>query len=145
MKGMFPLVSQNPRGGPPGARSGPGERRPAMSANPEPASIHDVEEQLQPIPESSRTTNVSGQFWIWCGANIAPINWVLGALGINLGLGLSDTLLVLILGNLIGMGLFGLFVLLGQRTGVTGMVLGRAAFGRRGRSEERRVGKECRS
>jgi NCS1 nucleoside transporter family len=103
-----------------------------MSANPEPTSIHDVEEQLQPIPESSRTTNVSGQFWIWCGANIAPINWVLGALGINLGLGLSDTLVVLVLGNLIGMGLFGLFVLLGQRTGVTGMVLGRAAFGRRG-------------
>jgi NCS1 nucleoside transporter family len=101
-------------------------------ANPEPASIQDVEEQLQPIPESSRTTKVSGQFWIWCGANIAPINWVLGALGINLSLGLSDTLLVLVLGNLIGMGLFGLFVLLGQRTGVTGMVLGRAAFGRRG-------------
>jgi NCS1 nucleoside transporter family len=103
-----------------------------MSANPEPASIHDVEEQLQPIPESSRTTNVSGQFWIWCGANIAPINWVLGALGVNLGLGLSDTLTVLILGNLIGMSLFGLFVLMGQRTGVTGMVLSRAAFGRRG-------------
>ena len=103
-----------------------------MSANPEPASIHDVEEQLQPIPESSRTTNVSGQFWIWCGANIAPINWVLGALGINLGLGLADTLTVLILGNLIGMAVFGLFVLMGQRTGVTGMVLSRGAFGRRG-------------
>jgi NCS1 nucleoside transporter family len=101
-------------------------------ADPEAASIHDVEEQLQPIPESSRTTKVSGQFWIWCGANIAPINWVLGALGINLGLGLSDTLVVLILGNLIGMSLFGLFVLMGQKTGVTGMVLGRAAFGRRG-------------
>jgi NCS1 nucleoside transporter family len=103
-----------------------------MSANPEPASIHDVEEQLQPIPESSRTTNVSGQFWIWCGANIAPSTWVLGALGVNLGLGLSDTLTVLILGNLIGMSLFGLFVLMGQKTGVTGMVLSRAAFGRRG-------------
>lgn len=30
------------------------------------------------------------------------------------------------------MALFGLFVLLGQRTGATGMVLSRAAFGRRG-------------
>ena len=30
------------------------------------------------------------------------------------------------------MALFGLFVLMGQRTGVTGMVLSRAAFGRRG-------------
>jgi NCS1 nucleoside transporter family len=103
-----------------------------MSAQTEPASIHDVEEQLQPVPESSRTSKVSGQFWIWCGANIAPINWVLGALGVNLGLGLRDTLIVLILGNLIGMAIFGIFVLMGQTTGVTGMVLGRAAFGRRG-------------
>lgn len=92
----------------------------------------DLEEVLQPIPERARTTRVSGQFWIWAGANIAPINWVLGALGIHLGLGLADTLIVLVAGNLIGMALFGLFVLLGQRTGVTGMVLSRAAFGRRG-------------
>lgn len=96
------------------------------------AGGNELEESLQPIPERARTTKVSGQFWIWAGANIAPINWVLGALGINLGLGLSDTVIVLVVGNLIGMALFGLFVLLGQRTGVTGMVLSRAAFGRRG-------------
>jgi nucleobase:cation symporter-1, NCS1 family len=93
---------------------------------------HDVEQVLQPIAEADRTESVSGQFWIWCGANIAPINWVLGALGINLGLGLRDTLIVLVAGNAIGMAVFGLFVLMGQRTGVTGMVLSRAAFGRRG-------------
>ncbi|WP_426715192.1 cytosine permease, partial [Campylobacter coli] len=75
---------------------------------------------------------VSGQFWIWAGANLAPINWVLGALGIHLGLGFADTVIVLVLGNLIGMLLFGCFVLLGQKTGATGMVLARAAFGRRG-------------
>lgn len=100
-----------------------------MATNSQP---EDLEEVLQPIEEQARTTKVSGQFWIWAGANIAPINWVLGALGINLGLGLADTLIVLVAGNLVGMLLFGLFVLLGQRTGVTGMVLSRAAFGRRG-------------
>src|SRR4051812_9303504 len=106
---------------------------PSMTASPhETTSIHEVEQHLQPIPESARTNRVSGQFWIWCGANIAPINWVLGALGVGLGLGLADTLTVLILGNLIGMSIFGLFVLMGQKTGVTGMVLSRAAFGRRG-------------
>lgn len=94
--------------------------------------IHQIEEVLQPIPEEVRTTRVSGQFWIWAGANIAPINWVLGALGIGLGLGLRDTLIVLIAGNVVGMALFGIFVLIGQQTGVTGMVLSRAAFGRRG-------------
>ncbi len=92
----------------------------------------DYEASLQPIPESARTQKVSGQFWIWAGANLAPINWVLGALGIHLGLGLGDTVFVLVLGNLIGMLLFGCFALLGQQTGATAMVQSRAAFGRRG-------------
>lgn len=87
---------------------------------------------LQPIPESVRTTKLSGQFWIWAGANVAPINWILGALGIHLGLGFADTITVLIVGNVIGMLGFGFFVLLGQKTGATGMLLARGAFGRRG-------------
>ncbi|MCU1404727.1 MAG: cytosine permease, partial [Glaciihabitans sp.] len=95
-------------------------------------STHDVEESLQPIPTGQRTARMSGQFWIWAGANIAPINWVLGALGNQMGLGLWDTMTVLIIGNAVGMSVFGLFVLLGQRTGVTGLVLSRAVFGRRG-------------
>ncbi|MBZ4014486.1 cytosine permease [Streptomyces purpurogeneiscleroticus] len=108
----------------------PGSSRPASGT---PTTVmNDVEAMLRPVPEEARSGSVAGQFWIWCGANIAPINWVLGALGIHIGLGLADTLIVLVVGNLIGMALFGLFVLLGQRTGVTGMVLGRAAFGRRG-------------
>ena len=57
---------------------------------------------------------------------------MLGALGIQLGLGICRHVTVLVLGNLIGMLLFGLFVLLGQKTGATGMVLARAVFGRRG-------------
>jgi NCS1 family nucleobase:cation symporter-1 len=96
------------------------------------SSTVEVEDVLQPIPESARTTKLSGQFWIWAGANVAPINWILGALGIQLGLGLRDTLIVLIVGNLIGMAGFGFFVILGQRTGATGMLLARGAFGRRG-------------
>lgn len=97
------------------------------------AGSHDnLEEHLQVIPEDARTTKVGGQFWIWAGANIAPINWVLGALGIKLGLGLWDTVVVIAVGNFIGMSMFGFFVLLGQRTGLTGMVLSRAAFGRKG-------------
>jgi NCS1 nucleoside transporter family len=90
------------------------------------------EHSLSPVPEEARTSKASHQFWIWAGANIAPINWVLGALGIYIGLSLSDVVLVLVVGNLIGMGVFGFFVLMGQRTGVTQMVLSRSAFGRRG-------------
>lgn len=90
------------------------------------------EHSLSPVPDEARTSKASHQFWIWAGANIAPINWVLGALGIYIGLSLSDVVLVLLVGNLVGMGVFGFFVLMGQRTGVTQMVLSRSAFGRRG-------------
>ncbi|MDP9491015.1 MAG: cytosine permease, partial [Actinomycetota bacterium] len=63
---------------------------------------------IQPIPAEDRTSTPWQQFWIWGGANLAPINWVLGALGIILGLSLVETLLVLVIGNLVGCALFGL-------------------------------------
>lgn len=102
-----------------------------MTAHSAPDSAYD-EHALDPVPEGARESTAMQQFWIWAGANIAPINWVLGALGIVLGLGFADTVLVLVLGNLVGMAVFGFFVLMGQRTGVSQMVLTRSAFGRRG-------------
>jgi NCS1 family nucleobase:cation symporter-1 len=106
------------------------------SETPTTAHAHAVQEEVEhyllPVPDEARTSTAAAQFWIWTGANIAPINWVLGALGIALGLGLSDVIVVLVLGNIIGMAVFGFFVLMGQRTGVSQMVLARASFGRRG-------------
>jgi len=90
------------------------------------------EHGIEPIPADDRTSTPLQQFWIWAGANLAPINWVLGALGIILGLSLVETLLVLVIGNLVGCTLFGFFCIMGHRTGVNQMVLSRAAFGRRG-------------
>jgi nucleobase:cation symporter-1, NCS1 family len=87
---------------------------------------------IDPVPEEYRDATPLQQFWIWAGANIAPINWVLGALGIVLGLGFWDTVLTLAVGNVLGVLLFGAFVLMGQRTGVTQMVLSRSPLGRRG-------------
>jgi NCS1 nucleoside transporter family len=87
---------------------------------------------VNPLPADARDSTTWEQFWIWTGANIAPINWVLGALGVTLGLSLVETLLVVTIGNLVGCAIFGLFNLMGHRTGVNQMLLGRAAFGRRG-------------
>src|SRR3954466_12211089 len=87
---------------------------------------------IEPIRVEDRTSTPWQQFWIWAGANIAPINWILGALGIILGLSLVETLLVLVIGNVVGCAFFGLFCVMGHRTGVNQMVLSRAAYGRRG-------------
>ena len=80
----------------------------------------------------SRDSTPAEQFWIWFGANLAPINWVLGGLGIALGLTLLETVVVVAVGNVLGCALFGLFNVIGHRTAVNQMVLGRAPFGRRG-------------
>jgi nucleobase:cation symporter-1, NCS1 family len=90
------------------------------------------EHGIAPVRPEDRTSTPARQFWIWAGANIAPINWILGALGIILGLSLVETILVLVIGNIVGCAFFGLFCVIGHRTGVNMMVLSRTAFGRRG-------------
>lgn len=87
---------------------------------------------VAPVPLYERDSTGPRQMWIWAGANIAPINWILGALGVILGLGLWETIAVIVLGNLVGVGLFAFFTIMGHRTGVNAMVLSRSAFGRRG-------------
>jgi NCS1 family nucleobase:cation symporter-1 len=74
---------------------------------------------IDPIPPQDRDSRPREQFWIWAGANLAPINWVLGALGITLGLSLLETILIVAVGNVLGCGLFGLLNVIGHRTAVT--------------------------
>jgi NCS1 nucleoside transporter family len=92
------------------------------------ADIHSIE----PIPDADRDSTGPQQMWIWAGANIAPVNWALGALGIILKLGLWETIAVIVVGNLFGCAIFGAFTVMGHKTGVNQMVLSRSAFGRRG-------------
>jgi len=87
---------------------------------------------IGPVPEADKDSTGPQQLWIWAGANIAPINWVLGALGIVLKLGLRETIAVIVIGNLVGCAIFAAFTTMGHRTGVNQMVLARSAFGRRG-------------
>jgi NCS1 nucleoside transporter family len=92
------------------------------------ADVHSIE----PIPDADRDSTGPQQMWIWAGANIAPVNWVLGALGIILKLGLLETIAVIVIGNVIGCAIFSAFTVMGHKTGVNQMVLSRSAFGRRG-------------
>ena len=92
------------------------------------SDIHSIE----PIPNSDRDSTGPQQMWIWAGANIAPVNWALGALGIILKLGLWETIAVVVIGNIFGCAIFAAFTVMGHKTGVNQMVLSRSAFGRRG-------------
>ena len=87
---------------------------------------------IEPIPDEDRDSTPIQQFWIWAGANIAPINWVLGALGIDPRAEPGRDIIVSRSATSSACALFGLFCVMGQRTGVNQMVLSRSAFGRRG-------------
>src|SRR6476620_12231953 len=92
------------------------------------ADVHSIE----PSPDADRDSTGLQQMWIWAGANIAPVNWALGALGIVLKLGLLETIAVIVIGNIIGCAIFAVFTVMGHKTGVNQMVLTRSAFGVRG-------------
>ena len=87
---------------------------------------------IEPIGASDRDSTPAQQFWIWFGANITPTSWVVGAIGPQLGLSLWQSILIMLVGQLAGCLLFGFFTIMGHRTGVSQLALGRMAFGRRG-------------
>jgi NCS1 family nucleobase:cation symporter-1 len=87
---------------------------------------------IRPVAIEDRDSTPWQQFWIWVGSNTAPINWVLGSLGIAFGLSLLQTMAVIVVGNLLGAAIFALCGVIGHKTGVSQLTLSRLAFGRRG-------------
>src|SRR3989475_3079805 len=108
----------------------PQEARGASMATDAGAELRVDVHNIEPIPEADKDSTGLQQMWIWAGANIAPINWALGALGIVLKLGLWETIAVIVLGNIVGCAIFAAFTVMGHKTGVNQMVLGRSAFRR---------------
>ncbi len=87
---------------------------------------------IEPIPDGDRDSTAWQQFWIWFGANVSPLAWVVGAIGPQLGLSLIQSIVIMVVGQAAGALIFGVFTLMGKRTGVAQFTLGRMAFGRRG-------------
>ena len=87
---------------------------------------------IEPIPDGDRDATAWQQFWIWFGANVSPFQWVAGAIGPQLGLSLVQSIVIMFVGQATGALLFGAFTLMGKRTGVSQLALGRMSFGRRG-------------
>jgi NCS1 nucleoside transporter family len=87
---------------------------------------------IDPIPDADRDSTAWQQFWIWFGANFSPLFWIAGGIGPQLGLSLVQSIVIMVAGQALGAVMFGVFTLMGKRTGVAQFALGRAAFGRRG-------------
>ena len=83
---------------------------------------------IEPIPDADRDSTAWQQFWIWFGANIAPLYWVAGAIGPQLGLSLIQSIVIIVAGQVVGGLIFGVFTIMGKRTGVSQFALGRLAL-----------------
>jgi purine-cytosine permease-like protein len=84
---------------------------------------------IEPIPDADRDSTSWQQFWIWFGANVSPTSWVVGTLGPLLGLSLVQSIGVFAVGQAAGALIFGAFTIMGRRTGVNQLTMGRSAFG----------------
>ena len=97
--------------------SQPTEGKGAIMATDARAELRVDVHQIEPIPEADTGSTGPQQMWIWAVANIAPINWALGALGIVLRLGLWETIAIIVLGNIVGCAIFAAFTVMGHKTG----------------------------
>jgi NCS1 nucleoside transporter family len=95
-------------------------------------AMAELEGTLAPIPDEERHGTGRDMFWVWGGVNVAVTNIAIGALGITLGLSLTDTFLVYLLGGVLGAAVLALCVVQGQRTGAPVMANARPVFGYRG-------------
>lgn len=87
---------------------------------------------LEPVADDERHGRPSELFFIWAGALADFFSFLAGALLIALGLGVWDSIVVLVLGAVAGGALVGPLSVTGVRTGVPQIVFSRLAFGRRG-------------
>ncbi|MFY9616222.1 MAG: cytosine permease [Candidatus Dormiibacterota bacterium] len=87
---------------------------------------------LEPVPDETRRGHPRELFFIWAAALADFFSFLAGALLINLGLGVWDAILVLVLGAVAGGILIGPLSVTGVRTGVPQIMYSRIAFGRRG-------------
>jgi NCS1 family nucleobase:cation symporter-1 len=93
--------------------------------------MSDVVEQytIKPIPGSQRYGSARGLFPFWFTANSSAFTIVLGAIGIELGLGLVPTIIAIVAGGAVGGVFMAYHSAQGPKLGVPQLVQSRAQFG----------------
>lgn len=86
-------------------------------------------DDLATTPEDARTSRPRDMFFAFAGVNLAVTNLAAGALGIALGLGLTDVILVYLIAGAVGATTVASCVVQAKRTGASVLVNARPAFG----------------
>jgi nucleobase:cation symporter-1, NCS1 family len=88
---------------------------------------------IEHIPQEARHGSAGRVFTLWFAANLTIADYVVGVLSVqSFGLTFSQSLPVLLIGNVLGGALLGLSASMGPKLGFPQMMSSRASFGRRG-------------
>lgn len=87
---------------------------------------------IEHIPPAERHGRTGHLFWLWFAANLTIADYALGFLPVALGVPLGTTVVMLLIGNVLGAALLGACAAMGIRGGFPQMFMGRRSFGRVG-------------
>ena len=87
---------------------------------------------IEPIPSADRHGAPVELFKMWIGANINYVVVMTGALVLAQGLSFWQALGAILVGNVLGCAVLGLTTIMGPRTGTSGIMTSRSAFGQLG-------------
>ncbi len=97
-------------------------------------SQHTEKYSVEQVPESRRDSKPSSVFFIWFASNLTVGDFAIGFIPVSLGLKLSYSLIAIVSGTVAGGVLLSMMSVLGPRTGLPQMAIGKQSFGIRGGS-----------
>ncbi len=89
---------------------------------------------VEQVPENKRNSKPSSVFFIWFASNLTVGDFAIGFIPVSLGLSLSYSLIAIVSGTVAGGVLLSMMSVLGPRTGLPQMAIGKQSFGIRGGS-----------
>lgn len=84
---------------------------------------------IQEITESERNKKPSSQFYLWFASNLTIGDLALGSLIFTFGISLFWLIVAILIGNILGGSLLAMMSVMGPKTGLPQMMIGRRSFG----------------
>lgn len=87
---------------------------------------------LDPVPSGERHGTTASVAWVWFAANMSLPPWYLGVLALILGLSVSQSIVSIVVANVIGCAMMAVVAMLAPETGLPSIPLTRRIFGTAG-------------
>ncbi len=84
---------------------------------------------LEPVPASERHGRPSSVGWLWFAANMSLPPWYLGVLALILGLDVAQSVIAVVVANVVGCAMMAAVAIFGPETGLPSIPLTRRVFG----------------